>query len=224
MRILIVEDNASLAEALQQALSDQFYVVDLVFDGESAWIQTQLLHYDAIVLDVMLPNLDGIDLCKRLRTHGNNTPILMLTASHTTTDKVRGLDAGADEYVVKPIELAELLARVRALLRRGSSTSLPILDWEKLRLDPSSHEVTYNNQPLNLTPKEYSLLELFLRNPTRVLSRSFIIDSLWDFEYPPGEDTVKVHIKSLRRKLKTVQAPDDLIETIYGVGYRLKPL
>ena len=224
MRILLVEDDLSLAEAIAEALTDELYVVDVVFDGETGWMQSRAIEYDLILLDVMLPQVDGINLCQQLRACGNSTPILMLTALESTTDKVTGLDAGADDYLVKPIELLELLARIRALLRRGSSVSPPILEWDGLRLDPSTHEVTYDNEPLNLTPKEYSLLELFLRNQRRVLNRSFIIEKLWDLQEPPGEDTVKAHIKSLRHKLKAVRAEAELIETVYGLGYRLKAL
>jgi DNA-binding response OmpR family regulator len=224
MRILLVEDNARLAEALLEALTDQLYVVDVVKDGEFAWDQVKACAYDLILLDVMLPKLDGISLCQRLRHHGYSLPILMLTARDTSTDKVNGLDAGADDYVVKPFDLQELLARIRALLRRGSSTSPPILAWGKLLLNPSTYEVTYLDVPLQLTPKEFSLLELLLRNGRRVLSRAVIIDSLWKSESSPEEDTVKAHIKSLRQKLRTVAAPEDFIETVHGLGYRLKQL
>lgn len=222
MRILLVEDNARLAEALLEALTDQLYVVDVVKDGEFAWDQVKAIAYDLILLDVMLPKLDGISLCQRLRHHGYSLPVLMLTARDTSTDKVNGLDAGADDYVVKPFDLQELLARIRALLRRGSSTSPPILTWGKLLLNPSTYEVTYLDVPLQLTPKEFSLLELLLRNGRRVLSRAVIIDSLWKSESSPEEDTVKAHIKSLRQKLRTVAAPEDFIETVHGLGYRLK--
>lgn len=224
MRMLLVEDDVPLAEALAEALIDQRYVVDVVNDGEAAWQQVKALAYDLILLDMMLPKLDGVGLCQRLRSHGYGIPILMLTARDTTTDKVAGLDAGADDYVVKPIDLQELFARIRALLRRGNSPSSPILEWGSLHLDPSTYEVTYEEQPLHLTPKEYNLLELLLRNGRRVLSRSVIIEHLWSLEDPPEEDTVKAHIKSLRQKLKAVGAPNDLIETVHSVGYRLKHL
>lgn len=224
MRMLLVEDDVPLAEALAEALIDQRYVVDVVNDGEAAWQQVKALAYDLILLDMMLPKLDGVGLCQRLRSHGYGIPILMLTARDTTTDKVAGLDAGADDYVVKPIDLQELFARIRALLRRGNSPSSPILEWGSLHLDPSTYEVTYEEQPLHLTPKEYNLLELLLRNGRRVLSRSVIIEHLWSLEDPPEEDTVKAHIKSLRQKLKAAGAPNDLIETVHSVGYRLKHL
>lgn len=224
MRILLVEDDTALAEALAEALSDQLYVVDWVKDGETGWGQVQAFAYDAMLLDVSLPKLDGISLCRRLRQQGYNLPVLLLTALDTSLDKVNGLDAGADDYVVKPFNLPELFARIRALLRRGSSLSAPTLSWGNLHCDPSTYEVIYDGKTLHLTPKEYSLLELLLRNGRRVLSRSIIIDSLWKSENPPEEETVKAHIKSLRHKLRTAAAPDDLIETVHGMGYRLKQL
>jgi DNA-binding response OmpR family regulator len=222
MRILLVEDDAGFAEALAEALSDQWYVVDVASDGEAGWMQAQAMDYDLMLLDVMLPKLDGISLCQRLRAKGYSNPILMITARDTSYDKVSGLDAGADDYVVKPIDLPELLARVRALLRRGMSSTSPVLEWGGLKLDPSTYDVSYDNKPLRLTPKEYALLELFLRSGRRVLSRSLLIEHIWSLESPPTEDTVKAHVKSLRNKLKTVGAPNDLIETVHGLGYRLK--
>lgn len=224
MRILLVEDDISLAEALTEALTDQLYVVDLVKDGESAWNQVKASTYDLILLDVVIPKLDGMSLCQRLRSQGYTSPIMMLTARDTSTDKVNGLDAGADDYVVKPFDLQELLARIRALLRRGSSISTPILVWGSLRLNPCTYEVSYENQLLQLTPKEYSLLELLLRNGRRVLSRSVIIESLWSSENSPEEETVKAHIKSLRHKLRASAAPENFIETVHGLGYRLMQL
>lgn len=224
MKILIVEDDERIAEALAEALTDQHYTVDIAPDGEAGWDLVEAFSYDLVLLDVMLPKLDGISLCQQIRSQGFRMPVLLLTARDASVDKVLGLDAGADDYVVKPFDLQELGARIRALLRRGSSTSPPVLKCGLLQLDPSSCEVTYRNKFLNLTPKEYSLLELFLRNRRRVFSRSAILESLWSFEEPPEEDTVKAHIKGLRQKLKAVGAPANLIETIYGLGYRLKQI
>jgi DNA-binding response OmpR family regulator len=221
MRILLVEDDIRLAETLAEALTDQRYVVDVVTDGEAGWDQAKVLEYDLLLLDVMLPELDGISLCQRLRSHGYSMPVLMLTARDTVSDKIAGLDAGADDYVVKPIDLQELFARVRALLRRGSATSPPILEWEALRLDPSTYEVSYGEMPVHLTPKEYGLLELLMRNGRRVLSRSAIIEHVWSLETPPEEHAVKVHIRGLRQKLKAAGASEDLIETVHSMGYRL---
>ena len=222
MRILLVEDDIPLAEALAEALSDQRYVVDVVNDGELAKTQLQVLEYDLLMLDVMLPKLSGVNLCKQLRSQGFTTPILMVTARDTSDDKVIGLDAGADDYLVKPIDLPELSARIRALLRRGTVSASPTLQWKGVNLNPSTHEADYSDRPLHLTPKEYSILELFLRNEQRVLSRNFIIEHIWSLEDPPQEESIKAHIKSLRQKLKAVGASPELIETVYGIGYRLK--
>lgn len=221
MRILLVEDEERITKALAEALMDHHYVVDVVHDGQMGWEFAESAAYDLIILDVMLPRLTGIEFCQRLRQQGKTTPVLMLTAKDTSADKVLGLDVGADDYVIKPFDLQELLARIRALLRRGNSALPPVLEWGSLRLDPNSCEVTYEGKFLSLTPKEYGLLELFLRSPGRLLSREIILDNLWCFEDIPGEDTVKTHIKRLRQKLKTVGVPSTLIETVYGLGYRL---
>ncbi|MEO0456314.1 MAG: response regulator transcription factor [Cyanobacteria bacterium P01_A01_bin.114] len=222
MRLLLVEDDVQLAASLTEVLETQRYVVDTVKDGESGWCQMQLMDYDLTLLDVTLPCLDGIRLCQRLRSHGYQLPVLMLTARDTSQDKVRGLDSGADAYMVKPFDLSELLAQIRALLRRGSPQSPAALVWEKLSLNPNTYEVSYNHQTLRLTPKEFSILELLMRNGRRVLSRPFILESLWSMQSPPDEETVKAHIKSLRHKLKVAGAPKTLIETVHGVGYRLQ--
>jgi DNA-binding response OmpR family regulator len=224
MRILLVEDDVRLAETLAEALTDQRYVVDLVMDGEAGWHQLKILSYDLLLLDVMLPELDGIELCQRLRSHGYKMPVLMLTACDTLSDEITGLDAGADDYVVKPVDLQKLFARIRALLRRGSAVSPPILEWGDLRLDPSTYEVSYGSTPIHLTPKEYGILELLLRNGRRVLSRSVMIEHVWSLESPPEEHTVKVHIRGLRQKLKLAGASENFIETVHGMGYRLDRL
>ena len=223
MKILLVEDDERIARALAEALSDQNYAVDIAIDGEEGWAYVEAYQYSLILLDWMLPKLDGIHFCQRLRQHGLHTPVLLLTAKDTSTGKVIGLDAGADDYVVKPFDLQELMARIRALLRRGNSTLPPVLEWGKLRLDPGITEVVYGNQTLHLTPKEYQLIELFLRQSRRTLNRSTILEQLWTSEEPPGEETVKVHIRSLRQKLAAAGATD-FIETVYGLGYRLKQL
>jgi DNA-binding response OmpR family regulator len=224
MRILFVEDDLRLAETLAEALTDQRYVVDIVTDGEAAWNQAKLLDYDLMVLDVMLPELDGVTLCQRLRAHGYTMPVLFLTACDTIAEKITGLDAGADDYLVKPVDLQELFARIRALLRRGNCCVRPILEWGSIRLDPSTYEVYCGDKLLHLTPKEYGLLELLMRNGRRVLSRSVIMEHVWSLEAPPEEYTIKVHIRSLRQKLRTAGAREDLIETVHGMGYRLKQL
>jgi DNA-binding response OmpR family regulator len=224
MRILLVEDDQRIAIALMETLRDRQYQVDLGKDGEAAWEFLQAFNYELILLDVTLPKLNGIQLCQRLRKAGIQTPVLMLTARDSSSDKVLGLDAGADDYVVKPFDLAELTARIRALLRRGTALLPTVLEWGDLRLNPSNYEVSYGENLLHLTPKEYQLLELFIRKNKMVLSRSLMLDHLWSFEDPPGEETVKVHIKDLRKKLRIAGAPPDFIETVYGIGYRLKNL
>jgi DNA-binding response OmpR family regulator len=224
MRILLVEDDIRLAETLAEALTDQRYVVDIATDGEAAWHQAKLLDYDLMVLDVMLPELDGISLCHRLRSQGYSLPILMLTACDTLSDEINGLDVGADDYVVKPVDLQKLFARIRALLRRRSVIATPVLQWGDLQLNPSTYEVSYGQTPIHLTPKEYALLELLLRNGRRVLSRSVMINQVWSLESPPEEHTVKVHIRGLRQKLKAAGAAEHFIETVHSLGYRLNQL
>lgn len=218
----MVEDDQAQANIIKTALVDHGYVVDVVADGAEGWSYIEAFTYDLILLDVSLPSLDGVSLCRRLRTSGYNVPVLLLTAKSSSMDKVAGLDAGADDYIVKPCSIPELFARVRALLRRPIDSDSSVLAWNDLQLNPSSHEVRYQHQLLSLSPKEYSLLELFLRNPKRVLTRSAILEHLWSFEALPGEDTIRAHIKRLRRKLK-VHGIDEMIETVYGIGYRLKP-
>lgn len=230
MRILVVEDDIQLAEILVEALTRRQYVVDLAKDGEAAWNWVESMKYDLVVLDVTLPKLDGIRFCHRLRgceitssVHSNSTsPVLMLTARDTVADKIIGLDAGADDYVTKPFDLEELMARVRALLRRGSSATTANLSWSSLHLNPSTHEATYDNQPLSLTPKEYALLELLVSSGRRVLSRAGIIERVWSLDNSPAEETVTSHIRGLRHKLKALGAPEDFIQTVHGLGYRLK--
>ncbi len=224
MRILLVEDDENLAEIVSDFLHKQRYVVDVAIDGELGWSFVTSYTYDLILLDVMLPKLDGMSLCRQIRKAGHQVPVILLTAKQTSDDKVTGLDVGADDYLVKPFDLQELGARIRALLRRGNSALAPLLTWGELCLDPSSCVVTYGGKSLNLSGKEYSLLELFLRNARRILSRHTIIDHLWAGEDVPMEDTVKAHIKGLRRKFRAVGAPVDLVENVYGFGYRLKPL
>ena len=223
MKILLVEDDPQVAEAVSEALRDCNYIVEIATDGQAGLELAEAFTYDLIVLDLMLPRLDGIHFCQKLRSGGNRTLILMLTARDTSEDRVLGLDVGADDYVVKPFEIKELLARIRALLRRKETKLPPILEWENLRFDPNQCEVHYNQKRLKLTPKEYALLELLLRSSDRVLSRSAILDNLWSFEDPPGEETIKVHMRGLRSKLKGVGAPANFIENIYGIGYRLNP-
>lgn len=224
MRILLVDDDRVTADALASTLESQHYLVDVAEDGEKALELLEAFPYDLLLLDVVLPKLDGITLCQKLRVRGLKMPILLLTARDNSIDKVRGLDAGADDYLSKPFDCQELLARIRTLLRRGTNRLLPILEWNELSLSPSTCQVTYKNEILNLTPTEYRLLELFLRNNRRVFSCSDLIEQVWSFDHSPSEETVRSHIKGLRMKMRTAGAPADLIETVYGLGYRLKTL
>jgi DNA-binding response OmpR family regulator/HPt (histidine-containing phosphotransfer) domain-containing protein len=222
MKILLVEDDESLIAVLTRSLTTHNYVVDAVKDGEAGWNYGSTFEYDLIVLDIQLPKLDGISLCQRFRGEGYTTPILLLTAQDTSTSKVQGLDAGADDYVVKPFDVAELIARIRALLRRSSSNPLPLMAWGDLLLNPSNCEVTYNEHPLTLTTKEYRLLEILLWDSQHVFSTEEILDRLWSSEEFPAEATVRSHIRRLRHKLVDAGAPIDFIATVHGRGYYLK--
>ncbi|MCU0568704.1 MAG: response regulator transcription factor [Oculatellaceae cyanobacterium Prado106] len=222
MRILVVEDDTQIADMLSEALTNCQYVVDIAHDGETAWSWVEHVEYDLILLDVTLPKLNGIYFCRRLRDRPSTVPVLMLTARDTVSDKVIGLDAGADVYMVKPFDLEELLAQVRALLRRGNAVLRTDLQWDSLTLNSSTYEVRYKGEPIALTPKEFKMLELLVMNGRRVLSRPGIIERLWSNNDTPTEDAVKAHIRTLRQKLRSVGAPEDLIETVHGLGYRMK--
>ncbi|AKG22014.1 response regulator [Calothrix sp. 336/3] len=222
MKILLVEDDDLLIKVLTKNLATHHYVVDVVKDGEMGWTYGSTFEYDLIVLDIMLPKLDGISLCKRFRTEGYTLPILLLTAQDTITAKVQGLDAGADDYMVKPFDSVELIARIRALLRRGSANPFPLLTWGDLLLNPSTCEVTYNGRPLNLTTMEYDLLELLLRDCQHVFSTEELLDRLWSSEEFPSQATVRSHIRRVRHKLVSAGAPQDFIATMHGRGYYLK--
>lgn len=222
MKILLVEDDELAGKALVEALVAHHYTVDVAADGQTGLELATAFDYDLIVLDWLIPKLDGISLCHQLRSQEYQQPILLLTAKDSHIDITTGLDAGADDYVVKPYELSELMARIRALLRRGNSPVTDVLSWGNLCLNPVSGEVTYRENLLSLTPKEYSLLELFLRNPQRVFSRSAIIDRLWSVDDSPSEYAVTTHIKDLRQKLRASGVTEEIIETVYGLGYRLK--
>ncbi|MGD1950765.1 MAG: response regulator [Leptolyngbyaceae cyanobacterium] len=221
MRILLVDDDEALMETLANHLIHQRYAVDITTSGQSAQEYLDMFSYDLVVLDLNLPDGSGIEFCKVFRKTGYEQPILMLSATKAAAQKVKALDAGADDYVVKPFNLDELDARIRALLRREQVGLPTVLQLGGIYLDPSTCETAYNDQPVHLTPKEFALLELFLRRPNRVYSLDAIIDDLWAFENPPSEDAVRTHIKGLRQKLGSAGAPKSLIKTVYGLGYRL---
>jgi DNA-binding response OmpR family regulator len=222
MRILLVEDDRILADILRKSLNAHNYIVDIAEDGLLGWNYFQSGEYDLVLLDVGLPSLNGIGLCQKLRAAGYTTPVLLMTAHDASQERIRGLDAGADDYLVKPLDLDELHARIRALSRRGIVVPNTVLEINGLKLDPISCQVSYRSRPIELTPKEYNLLELFLRNPSRVFSRTQILDRIWTFDDSPLEESVKAHIKGLRKKLKEAGVVG-WIENVYGIGYRLNP-
>ncbi len=221
MRILLVEDNRRLSDSLKAVLVEDGYAVDTAYDGVEAEELATFTPYDVIVLDIMLPKRDGIEVCKSLRTQKVKTPILMLTARDSLDDRVQGLDSGADDYLVKPFEIKELRARLRALLRRDADTKGSNLMVADLRLDPATHDAWRGKTKLDLTAKEFSLLEYMMRNPNRLITRDMVLNHLWDYSQTLASNVVDVHIRRLRRKVDDPFEPK-LIETIRGAGYRLR--
>ena len=221
MRILVVEDERKLAGVIRRGLEEQGYAVDLAYDGEEGLELAEVEPYDLVLLDIMLPKLDGLEVCKRLRARRRNMPVLMLTARDAVDDRVAGLDAGADDYLVKPFAFRELLARVRALLRRDGLSKDPVLRVGDLELDTVRHEVRRAGRPVELTSKEYAILEYFARNPNRVLTRTQIAEHVWDYDFVAMSNVVDVYVRYLRRKLGDEQEPR-LLRTIRGTGYQLK--
>jgi DNA-binding response OmpR family regulator len=199
VKILLVEDDQATRNLLENNLILQGYNVDGAMDGQSAINLAQHSDYDLVVLDVEIPKIDGLSVCKHLRTKNYQMPILLLTAHDLTSDRVLGLDAGADDYMIKPFNLLELLARIRALLRRGSTNTSSLIIWGELQLDRILKEIRHGDGLLRLTPKEYGILELLLLNPQRILSRSDFLDRLWELEEPPTESSISSHIKALRQ-------------------------
>lgn len=221
MRVLLVEDERKLAGVLKRGLEEHGYAVDVAYDGDEGLGLAELEPYDLIVLDVMLPQLDGLTVCRRLRAQRRNVPILMLTARDTIDDRVAGLDSGADDYLIKPFAFRELLARARALLRRDSSSKDPVLRVADLELDTVSREVRRAGRSIELTSKEYAMLEYFVRNPNRVLTRTQIAEHVWDYDFVAMSNVVDVYVRYLRRKLGDDQEPR-LIRTLRGTGYQLQ--
>src|SRR4051794_38101249 len=222
MRILIVDDDRALRDALRRALVLGGYETVPVEDGESALAEVARSEPDAVVLDIGLPDIDGLEVCRRLRGSGNRVPILMLTARDAVADRIDGLDAGADDYVVKPFDVGELKARLRALMRRNGTEGDPdTLSFGDLRLDSARHGAVVGDRFTELTRTEYQLLELLLSNPRRVLPHSLIYDRVWGYDFGPASNSLRVYVGYLRRKLDDAGAPS-LIHTVRGVGYALR--
>ncbi len=220
MRILIVEDNRHLNHSLKASLIDDGYAVDAAFDGDEGEELASITPYDAIILDIMLPKKDGLAVCHSLRQKRINIPIIMLTARDTIDDRVKGLDSGADDYLVKPFAINELRARLRALLRRDSFDKSGVLSIGDLVLDPSSHQVERCGNQVLLTAKEYALLEYFMRNPNRLITREMAESHIWSYDFEGTSNVVDVYVRRLRRKIDDSYEPK-LFETIRGAGYRL---
>jgi two-component system OmpR family response regulator len=222
MRILVVEDEHRIAQAVKEGLEQESYAVDVCFDGDDGYNTASADDYDLIILDVMLPGMNGYDVCRKLREEGNHTPILMLTAKDQTRDIVQGLDRGADDYLAKPFAFEVLLARIRALLRRPQDTLSETLEAGDLTLNPSSHEVTRSGKQIALSNKEYAILEYLLRNRGRVLSKNNIMTHVWDFDADILPNNVEVFITYIRAKVDKPFKGPDLIQTVRGFGYKIE--
>jgi two-component system response regulator MprA len=224
MRILVVDDEPAVRDAVDRALRLEGHEVSLAEDGRAALDSVAAAPPDMLVLDLLMPRIDGLEVCRRLRAAGDRTPVLVLTARDAIADRVRGLDAGADDYLVKPFALEELLARVRALLRRANgdeAESGPALRFEDLELDPVAYTVQRGDRPVELTRTEFALLELFLRHPRQVLTRAIIFDRVWGYDFGPASNSLEVYVGYLRRKTEAGGEPR-LLHTVRGVGYVLR--
>jgi two-component system, OmpR family, response regulator len=217
MRVLVVEDDARMAAAIRRGLRYEGLVVDVAADGDEALARVAAVEYEAVVLDVMLPGIDGVETCRRLRERSHWVPVLMLTARDAIEDRVRGLDGGADDYMTKPFSLAELTARLRALARRGGGERPAVLEAGALRLDPATREVSRDGEPVVLSAREFALLEAFMRRAGQVLTQGQLLEAAWDAGYEQRSKVVEVYVRYLRQKLGV-----HTIETVRGVGYRLR--
>jgi DNA-binding response OmpR family regulator len=221
MRILTVEDDRKVAGFIAQGLREEGHAVDVATDGEEATTLAHVNQYDVILLDVVLPRKNGFQVAQELRREGRNTPILMLTSRDGVEDIVRGLDSGADDYLAKPFRFDELLARIRALTRRGGAERLDVLRYGPLAMDRLRHEVHVNDDKLDLTAREFQLLEYFLLHPEEVVRRTTLLEKVWDMHFDPGSNVVDVHVGNLHRKLSD-SAKETLIQTVRGVGFTLR--
>ena len=222
MRLLLVEDDADVARFIRKGLMEQAYAVDVAEDGEKALYLAEINAYDAIILDLLIPPPEGLEVCRTLRGSGSKVPILMLTARATVDAKIAGLDAGADDYLAKPFEFRELVARLRALLRRGGATMSAIFEVGDLQVDTRSHRVSIEGQPLTLTTKEYAVLEYLARNCGRIMTREEIAEHVWGQEFDPFSNLIEAYINRLRRHIERVSSKK-FIHTIRGSGYMLEP-
>ena len=221
MRLLLVEDDADVARFIRKGLLEQAYAVDVVGDGEEALYLSGINTFDAVILDLMIPGPDGLEVCRSLRAGGSNVPILMLTARDTLNEKIAGLDAGADDYLAKPFQFGELLARLRALLRRGGATLSAVIRVGDLELDTRSHRVTLEGEALTLTTKEYAVLEYLARNCGKIVTREEIAEHVWSQEFDPFSNLIEVYVNRLRRHIEKITSTK-LIHTIRGSGYMLE--
>lgn len=221
MRILLIEDDYHMNQALKKSLMEEGYAIDTVYDGVEGEAYAESTSYDTIILDIMLPRKDGIAVCRTLRLHHITTPILMLTARDAIEDRVQGLDSGADDYLVKPFALHELLARLRALLRRTSPQKSGVLVAGALTINPATYETTRASEHIRLNAKEFALLEYFMRHPNQVLKREMIESHIWSYDFISASNVVDVYVRRLRRKIDD-PFTEKLLETIYGAGYRLR--
>ncbi len=221
MKVLVVEDDRKVAGFIEQGLKEEGYTVDVAPDGEEATVLAHVYEYDVILLDVMLPKKNGFQVAMELRREGRNTPILMLTSRDAVEDVVRGLDAGADDYLPKPFKFEELLARMRALTRRGGAERLDVLHYGTVTLDRLRHQVSIDGAPLDLTAKEFQLLEYFMLHPEEVVRRTTLLEKVWDMHFDPESNVVDVHVGNLRRKLQH-HTVSERIDTVRGVGFCLR--
>lgn len=221
MRILVVEDEKRLAEVIKKGLVEEGYSVDVAYDGAEGQYMAESASYDLVILDIMLPKKDGITICQELRIRGINTPILMLTAKDSVEDRVKGLDSGADDYLVKPFAFSELVARVRALLRREALSKASKLQVGNLVMDTLTREVWRGDKKIELTAKEYAILEYFMRHPNMVVTRTMLMEKVWDYDFEGISNVIDVYIRRLRLKLDE-EGAESIIETVRGAGYRLR--
>lgn len=222
MQILLVEDDEKIANFLRRGLIEESYAVDIAHDGDEALYKFDINEYDLMVLDLMIPQIDGIKVCQKIRQKNTHLPILILTAKDSVDDKISGLDAGADDYVTKPFSFTEVAARIRALIRRGNKADPPVLTIDNVKLDPATRTARRGDKIIQLTAREYALLEYFMRYPNRLLTKTQILEHVWDYNYDGLSNIVETYVKYLRKKLQTSNTDKELIHTLRGSGYIMK--